>query len=100
MQIKVAKKNRDIPQIKSIIREKQRQVAIAVKSTGGANKKLHVYKLIVNLLIFVKKTIGTVSYDEGAASVTSSTLFDMASLSKILSPVVPALPSINILTIL
>ena len=34
--------------------------------------------------IFVKKTIGTVSYDEGAAPVTASTLFDMASLSKIL----------------
>ena len=34
--------------------------------------------------IFVKKVLGTVSYDEGAAPVTSSTLFDMASLSKIL----------------
>lgn len=34
--------------------------------------------------LFVKKTIGTVSYDEDAAPITSSTLFDMASLSKIL----------------
>ena len=34
--------------------------------------------------IFVKKAIGTVSYDDGAVPVTSATLFDMASLSKIL----------------
>jgi len=34
--------------------------------------------------IFVKKVLGTVSYDEDAAPVTASTLFDMASLSKIL----------------
>lgn len=34
--------------------------------------------------LFVKKTIGHVSYEPGAADVTASTLFDMASLSKIL----------------
>ena len=34
--------------------------------------------------IFVKRAIGTVSYEEGAAVVTPATLFDMASLSKIL----------------
>lgn len=34
--------------------------------------------------IFVKKVVGSVSYEEDAAPVTASTLFDMASLSKIL----------------
>ena len=34
--------------------------------------------------VYVKRAVGAVSYEEGAAKVTPFTLFDMASLSKIL----------------
>ena len=35
--------------------------------------------------VFLKQTVGHVSYEEGAAEITADTLFDMASLTKILS---------------
>ena len=45
--------------------------------------------------VFVKKAAGYVSYNEGASAVRTDTLFDMASLSKILGPTMCALKLID-----